>query len=299
MRHALRRLLSPLALAAFLPLGGCQFALMDPKGQIGVHEKSLILLSTGLMLIVVVPVIVLTLVFAYWYRSSNGKATYMPNWAHSNRIEAVVWTVPCLIILAMAGIAWKTTHELDPYKPIASTAKPIRIDAIALDWKWLFVYPDQHIAVVNQVAFPVGVPVDFHVTSDSVMNSLFIPRLGGQIYAMAGMETELHLIANEAGSYDGMSANFSGSGFSGMKFKALATSSADFDAWVQKIRQTGGPLDGSSYATLEKPSENNAVAYFAPAESGLFEQLIEKYRGKSSDTADAQCGSAAKPGGEL
>lgn len=234
--RAFHKMLSAGALGSLTLLSGCDFALLDPKGAVGVAEKHLIAVSVWAMLIVVIPVIVLTLVFAYRYRASNRSATYAPKWSHSTPIEIVVWTIPTLIIIFLAVLTWKTTHELDPYKPIESNVKPIDVDVVALDWKWLFIYPSLGIASVNQLALPVDTPVNFHITSDSVMNSFFIPQLGSQIYAMAGMQTSLHLIANEAGDYEGLSANFSGKGFSDMKFRALAMNPADFQAWVQKVK---------------------------------------------------------------
>src|ERR1700677_3810878 len=194
---------------AMLVLSGCTQGVLDPKGSVGAAEKSLIVTSTWVMLIVVVPVIALTLYFAWKYRASNRGAAYAPNWSHSTVIEVVIWTVPTLIILYLGVLTWRTTHELDPYRPLESKVKPINVEVVALDWKWLFIYPDLGIATVNQVEFPVGTPVNFTITSDSVMDSFFIPQLGGQIYAMAGMQTRLHLVANEAGNYAGESANFS------------------------------------------------------------------------------------------
>lgn len=270
---------SPLlaASAPSLILSGCQTALMDPQGAVGAAEKSLILTSTGLMLIVVLPVIALTLIFAFWFRASNKRAAYRPDWVHSTRVEVVVWSVPCVIVVLMSILAWKSTHDLDPYRPLPSSVPPIRVDVVALDWKWLFVYPDRGIATVNRLVVPVGAPIEFRVTSDSVMNSFFIPRLGGQIYAMAGMTTQLHLVADHPGTYDGMSANYSGRGFSGMKFKAVAGSSQEFEAWVEEVRRTGRALDARTYAELAAPSENNPVETFAKVDPGLFDGLIAKY----------------------
>jgi len=217
--------------ASALMLSGCNTALMDPKGAIGLEQRTLILTAIGLMLIVVIPVIIMAFAFAWKYRASNTNAKYSPNWSHSNKIEAVVWTVPIIIIAILATITWKTTHELDPFKPIVSDQKTLTVEVVSLDWKWLFIYPEQGIATVNELVIPKDVPVQFKVTSDSVMNSFFIPQLGGQIYAMAGMQTQLHLIANEAGTYKGISSNFSGRGFSGMKFNTIATPTReDFDA---------------------------------------------------------------------
>ncbi|QFI55491.1 cytochrome o ubiquinol oxidase subunit II [Aeromonas simiae] len=262
-------------------LSGCDMALMSPKGQIGMEQKSLILTALGLMLIVVIPVIIMAVVFALRYRASNTNATYAPNWAHSNKIEAVVWIVPIIIIVILATITWKTSHELDPYKPLDSDVKPIQVDVISLDWKWLFVYPELGIASVNELAFPANTPVNFRITSDTVMNSFFIPRLGGQIYAMTGMQTKLHLIANEPGQYDGISSSYSGAGFSGMKFKAIATADqAGFDAWVAKVKQSPKLLATmEEFETLAKPSEFHPVEYFSSADPALFVNVINKFMG--------------------
>ncbi|WP_020203454.1 MULTISPECIES: ubiquinol oxidase subunit II [Cupriavidus] len=262
---------------ALLLLAGCNMTVLDPKGQIGADEKNIILIATWLMLLVVVPVIILVFTFAWKYRASNKNARYEPDWSHSTGIEVVVWLIPCLIILVLGIITWKSSHDLDPYKPIESDVKPITIEAVALNWKWLFIYPELHIATVNEIAFPVNTPVNFKITSDSIMNSFFIPQLGSQIYAMAGMETKLHLIANEAGSYDGMSANYSGGGFSGMKFKAKAVSNFDFEQWVKQVRASSRELNLADYEQLAKPSEKEPVTLFAKVDPQLYHGILHKY----------------------
>lgn len=260
-------------------LTACSSVILDPAGPIAAKEKQLILISTALMLLVVMPVIILTLFFAIWYRASNTRAHAMPNWAHSNAIEAVVWTVPALIVLALGWLAWTTTHALDPYRPLEENGKKtLEIDVVALDWKWLFIYPEQNIASVNEVAFPIDRPVHFEITSDTVMNSFFIPGLAGQMYAMAGMRTELSLIANRPGTFGGLSANYSGAGFSGMRFTALATSEEEFEAWTRKVAAAGRPLDEAAYAELAKKRENSPVVYYAPGDPNLLVNLIKKYR---------------------
>src|SRR5579863_9124701 len=257
MNENTQRLAVPLlsGLIASVGLSGCKLEVLDSKGVIGAAESSLIATATYAMLLVVVPVIVLTLIIAWRYRASNKNATYAPKWAHSTAIEVVVWTIPAAIILFLGILTWKTTHELDPYKPLESNVKPINVEVVALDWKWLFIYPDLGVASVNQLAFPVGTPVNFRITSDSVMNSFFIPQLGSQIYAMAGMQTKLHLLADHAGDYAGISANYSGKGFSDMKFRALAMSPADFDAWVKKVKTAPDGLSMDVYAGVARPSE--------------------------------------------
>ena len=263
-------------------LSGCHYSVLDPKGQIAADEKSLIITATLLMLIVVIPVIILTLWFAWKYRESNTSATYTPNWSYSHRIEAIVWGIPCAIILVLGILTWKTTHELDPYRPIESKVKPIEIDVVSLDWKWLFIYPEQHIATVNEIHIPAGTPVNFRITSDTVMNVFFIPQLGSQIYAMAGMQTQVNLIADQPGVYDGLSTNFSGAGFPDMVFKATAGSQEEFDAWVAKVKASPNKLGLDNYADLAKPSTKDPVKYFSNVEPVLFTAVLDKYMDKSS-----------------
>jgi cytochrome o ubiquinol oxidase subunit 2 len=274
-------------LASVLFLGGCQSAILNPKGQIGIDERNLLVTCTVLMLLVVVPVIVMTLVFAYRYRASK-QNRYEPEWHHSTPIEIVVWAIPCVIITVLGVLVWRSSHALDPYRPLDSDVPPVTIEAVSLDWKWLFIYPDQNIATVNELAFPEKTPLNFRITSDSVMNSFFIPQLGTMIYSMAGMETKLHLIANEQGTFPGLSSHYSGKGFSGMHFKATATDPAGFDAWVAKVRASGQTLDAAAYAELAKPSENVAPTYYASAQPELFNSIIAKYMMGSHGTGGHQ-----------
>ena len=268
-----------LALFSMLLLSGCGMTLLEPKGQVGMAEKDLIITATLLMLVVVVPVILMTIAFAWKYRASNTKATYLPDWSHSTKIEIAVWGVPLILLIFLGIITYKSTHALDPYRPLESTVKPVTIQVVSLDWKWLFIYPDQGIATVNKIVFPANTPVNFQITSDSVMNSFFIPGLGGQIYAMAGMLTKLHLIANENGEFDGISANYSGEGFTGMKFKAVATSQADFDAWIAEVKNSPKRLETAEYTALAKPSERNPVELYSSYSPNLFQTIIDKYEG--------------------
>jgi cytochrome o ubiquinol oxidase subunit 2 len=283
IRPVLRRIIKLLPLSAALLLSGCQWVVLDPKGPVGMQERSIIITATVLMLLVVVPVIALVLIFAWRYRASNEKAEYRPDWSHSNSIEAVVWLIPCIIIATLGVITWRSSHALDPYRPLDSRVKPIRIDAVALDWKWLFIYPDQKVATVNEVAFPANVPVEFHITSATVMNAFFIPQLGSQIYAMAGMQTQLHLLASEPGTYQGLSSNYSGDGFSGMTFRAVALPSQAFDAWLAKVKGSQQALGSDAYERLAKASENNPVAYYSQVEPNLFSDIVagrfEKHAG--------------------
>ncbi|AZF31668.1 Cytochrome O ubiquinol oxidase subunit II [Pseudomonas sp. R4-35-07] len=266
-------------LASTFLLTGCNLVVFNPKGQVATDERDLIILATGLMLLVVVPVIVLMFVFAYRYRATNKKARYSPRWASSHKIEAVVWGVPLLIIIALGWVTWKTTHALDPYRPLDSDTPPINVQVVATDWKWLFIYPDLGIASVNELALPVHTPVSFTITSDAAMTSFFIPALGGQIYAMAGMQTKLHLIANETGEFKGIAANYNGPGFSDMHFSTLSLSPADFQSWVSKVKGAATPLDQTSYAQLAKPTIKHPVTYYSAVQERLFLDIVNKYEG--------------------
>lgn len=263
--------------ATLLSLGGCTLELLDPKGAIGAQVKTLILVSLGLMLLVVIPVIVLTLYFGWRYRESNTKATYSPKWAHSTKIEIVVWTIPCIIVAILALIIWRSTHALDPYRPIESQTAPVKVEVVAMNWKWLFIYPDYGVATINHLALPVDTPVEFKLTSESLMNSFFIPQLGSQVYAMAGMQTKLHLIADTPGTYAGLSAAYSGEGFSDMHFDTVVTDRAGFDAWIQKARATPNHLDADAYRQLEQPGTSTPVKVYANVEVGLFDGIVNKF----------------------
>ncbi|HEY9347403.1 MAG TPA: ubiquinol oxidase subunit II, partial [Inquilinus sp.] len=237
------------ALPLLVLLGGCNMVVMSPSGDIAVQQRDLIVISTILMLLIIVPVIALTLFFAWKYRQSNKDAAYDPDWHHSTQLEVVIWSAPLVIIIALGALTWISTHTLDPYRPleridaertVAADVKPLTVEVVALDWKWLFLYPEQGIATVNELAAPVDVPIQFKITSATVMNSFFVPALAGQIYAMAGMETKLHAVINKPGEYEGFSANYSGAGFSGMRFTFHGLAAGDFDAWVQKLKAEGG-----------------------------------------------------------
>ena len=275
------RNLCNIALAStVLALSGCKGGILDPKGQIGIDEKNLIIIATVLMLLVVVPVIVMTLYFAWKYRDTQTHEIYAPKWAHSNKIEAAVWAVPIVIVIILGVITWVSTQELDPYKPIEGKGKHLTVEVVSLNWKWLFIYPEQGIATVNELVFPANVPVEYKITSESTMNSFFIPQLGSQIYSMAGMETKLHLIANEPGTFKGFSANYSGAGFTGMKFNAIATpTQAGFDKWVSDVKanSSANNLTHANYVELAKASENNPVAYYGKVDDGLFHTIVMKY----------------------
>lgn len=277
------------ALATLL-LSGCNVALLNPKGIIAAEQKQLLIVAVSLMLCIVIPVIVLTLLFAWRYRASNHKAGYHPNWTHSTALEVVCWTVPFVIVFILSVLAYKTAHSLDPYKPLAAEAKTkaLPIQVVALDWKWLFIYPEQHIATVNEVAFPVDVPISFSITSDAPMNSFAIPQLAGQIYAMAGMKTQLHLMATEIGEYRGFSANYTGNGFAHMNFKARVLSQTSFDAWVEQVRQAPSSLTADIYQQLAVPSENNPVQYFSSVKNDLFDEVVMKFMMPMPDSVSTE-----------
>lgn len=255
-------------------LASCEEGVLAPKGPIGQAEKTILFDATAVMLAVVIPVILLTLAFAWWFRAGNEKARYLPDWEYSGRIEMIVWSIPALIVLFLGGMAWISSHDLDPPAPIQSRNKPVEIDVVSMDWKWLFIYPEQNIATVNELTVPVATPLHFRLTSSSVMNSFFVPQLGSQIYTMAGMVTQLTLQADEEGIYPGRSVQFSGDGFSDMKFEVHAVSDARFRDWVTAAKGNGAGLDANGYTTLVQPSHAEAPRTFSNVEPGLFDQAV-------------------------
>lgn len=274
----LRRLLFTLfSTVSVLLLSGCDMALLNPQGLIAAQEKQLLIISVLLMLVIVVPVLILTFVVARKFRASNTKAKYAPDWGHSTILEVVWWAIPCVIIIILAAITMVSTHKLDPYRPLDNKEKPITIQVVSLNWRWLFIYPEQNIATINFVQFPANKPVLFLITSDAPMNSFQIPQLAGQIYAMAGMQTKLNLIADKIGDYQGLSTNFSGLGFAGMRFTAKASSVADFDKWVKSVKQKPTKLTQATYDQLVPDSEDTKVQYFSRVEKDLFENVMMKY----------------------
>ncbi len=267
-----------LALLSML-LNGCNLVLFDPKGPIASQQMDIIIISILVMLIVVVPVIIMGIWFPYKYRATNTSNEYKPNWEHSNLIEAVVWAVPILIIITLGIITYITSYSLDPRKPIESDKETMVVQVVAMDWKWLFIYPEYEIATVNEIAMPVDTPVEFLVTSDTVMNSFFIPHLGTQIYAMSGMENRVHLMASEEGVYPGISANYSGFGFSGMKFSAIAKNQQDFESWVEQVKRSPGILNDKRFQQLREKSRDVKPMHFSSVNPLLFTQIIEHYTG--------------------
>jgi cytochrome o ubiquinol oxidase subunit 2 len=281
-------------------LSGCDLVVLHPFGAVAAQQGHLIVVSTLLMLLIVVPVLALIFLFAWRYRASNDQATYSPDWDHSTGLELVIWATPLLIIIALGAVTWINTHTLDPYRrlsrldatrPIPAEVKPLTVEVVALDWKWLFIYPDLGIATVNELAAPLDVPINFKITASSVMNSFYIPALAGQIYAMPGMQTELSAVINRAGEYEGFSANYSGAGFSGMRFKFRGVSQNEFDDWVRNIRADGQSLGNEDYLQLEKPSEREPVRRYSMVASGLYDAILNQcvHSPAASDGKDHSC----------
>lgn len=269
-----------LTAAALAMLAGCGFAdapVINPKGPIALAERNLLFNAFAIMMIVAVPVYVLAIVFTLRYRASTrSKAKYTPDWEGSNAIEAVVWFIPAVIVVILGLLVWDKTHDLDPYKPIGD-AEPFKVQVIAQNWKWLFVYPELGIASVNELAFPAGRPLALEITSDTVMNSLWIPALGGQIYAMAGMRSELHLLADEPGEFRGRNTMYSGDGFADQHFTARALSDDDFAKWRETVAGADNALDAKAYVELVKPSQKVPITYYSSVEPDLFKLVLRKY----------------------
>jgi cytochrome o ubiquinol oxidase subunit 2 len=271
--------LLPLAAA----LSGCDFVVLAPAGDVAAQQRDLVVISTILMLLIVVPVMALTGLFAWRYRQSNTSAHYEPEWDHSTQLELIIWSAPLLIIVCLGALTWMGTHLLDPYRklgriaadrPIAAQDKPLNVEVVALDWKWLFIYPDYGVATVNELAAPIDRPIHFRITASSVMNSFYVPALAGQIYAMPGMQTTLHAVANKPGLYKGFSANYSGAGFSGMHFAFKSLTGADFDGWIAGVKASGNMLGRSDYLMLERPSANEPVRRYGSVDRDLFEAIL-------------------------
>lgn len=263
--------------AAVLYLRTTNIQVLNPKGPIARQERDLIYTALLLSLIVVIPVYTLAIGFSWRYREGNKKAKYSPDLSGNRIAETIWWIVPSVLILVLAVITWRSTHELDPYKPISSKTEPLTIQVVALDWKWLFIYPQQNIASVNFFQFPNNTPLDFEITSDAPMNSFWIPQLGGQIYAMPGMSTQLHLMATSYGNFDGSSANISGEGFAGMTFIAKSSSQAAFNSWIKTVKHSPNQLDTEQYNKLDQPSQYNPRSFYSSAETNLYSTILEKY----------------------
>ena len=281
------RLLAFILISAAL-LSGCSEGVLDPKGPIASAERQILFNSLGIMLAIVIPTILATLGVAYWFRSSNARARYLPDFKYSGRLELLVWSIPAMTVLLVGGVAWVGSHDLDPRKPIVSASKPITVQVVSLDWKWLFIYPEQGIASVNQLTIPVGTPVNFQLTSSGVMNSFFVPQLGSQIYTMAGMVTRLHLQADHPGTYRGLSAQYSGSGFSAMRFTVDAMPGEQFARWIDATRNSGPALDTRTYAELAKPSEAVAPFTYRSVAPDLFDGIVSSAM-QPADGANFAC----------
>ncbi|MBB6409217.1 ubiquinol oxidase subunit II [Mesorhizobium sangaii] len=271
MRH------TPLLLTVFLaavPLSAHAQGILDPQGPVAAGERQILFNSLGIMLAIVIPTIVAILAVGFWYRASNSRARYLPDFNHSDRLEVLVWSIPLMTVLLVGGVAWLGAHELDPRKALPSSVKPVTVQVVSLDWKWLFIYPEEGIASVNHLTIPVGRPVSFELTSAGVMNSFFVPQLGGQIYTMSGMLTRLQLQADHAGIYRGMSAQFSGDGFADMHFDVDAVEAGNFAQWVETARSKGSSLDASTYAHLTKRSAGIAPVTYRAVTPGLFDGIL-------------------------
>ena len=265
-------------MAAYL-LRDLSFPVLAPEGIVGERERNLIIFTAILGSLVVIPVFIMLFYVAWKYREGNTKAKYNPDWDKSNIIEGIWWGIPCAIILLLSIVTYFSSHELDPFKPLRSETPPVRIQVVALQWKWLFIYPDYNIASMNDVRFPVNTPVNFELTSDAPMNSFWIPSLGGQVYAMSGMSTKLHLQANEIGDFGGSSANISGEGFASMRFIARSTTNTDFEKWINETKAAGEPLATQEYDTLREPSIEKMYRYFILKKPDLYDTIVMKYMG--------------------
>ena len=266
-------------------LTACNTVVLNPSGDIALQQRDLLVRSTVLMLLIIVPVMVLTVLFAWRYRQSNKDAHYDPDWHHSTRLELVIWAAPLLIVICLGALTWLGTHLLDPYrylgriapgKPVTQETKPLQVNVVALDWKWLFIYPEYGFATVNEMSVPVNRPIVMRITSSSVMNSLYIPALAGMVYAMPSMETKLHGVLNRPVVSEGFSANYSGAGFSGMKFTFRGLSDPDFDRWVKTVQGGEGALTREKYLELERPTENEPARRYAKVDAGLYKAILNR-----------------------
>jgi cytochrome o ubiquinol oxidase subunit II len=263
---------------------GHTIAILSPAGTVADQQQALIQFAAILGLAVILPVFALTFFIVWRFRDGNVKARYRPDWDSNKKLEAIWWGIPCAIILVLAVVTWQTSHSLDPSRPLESSRKPMTIQVVALNWKWLFIYPEQNIATVNYVQFPEDTPIHFEITSDGPMNSFWVPQLGGQIYAMAGMETTLQLMADNPGSYAGSSANLSGEGFAGMKFTAVSSTNGDFSRWVQSVWESPNRLTIGELEKLSKPSKNNPVTLYGGRDEDVYDTVMMKFMGHGEQT---------------
>jgi cytochrome o ubiquinol oxidase subunit 2 len=259
---------------------------LQPKGIIAAQQRDLLVMTLGIALAVVLPVFFMLFFFAWRYREGNHRARYMPDWHENKWLEFLWWGVPCAIIGVLGVVAWQSSHALDPFRPLDSAVKPVRVQVVALQWRWLFIYPDYGIATTDDLRFPEKTPINFDITSDAPMNSFWIPSLGGQVYAMSGMSTQLHLMADGVGEYKGSSVNISGEGYADMAFTVRSLSSMDFDTWVRTVHSTGGTLDEARYMSVAVPTRKTTVQYFTLADQSLYTGIIMKYMAPATGTHD-------------
>jgi cytochrome o ubiquinol oxidase subunit 2 len=288
-------------------LSGCNVVLLNPAGDVALQQRDLILASVALMLLIIIPVMIMTVLFAWRFRSSNKQAAYDPEWHHSTGLEVAIWSAPLAIIVALGALTWISTHVLDPYRPIARlgpqkavpvNAKTLEVDVVALNWKWLFIYPSLGVATVNQLAAPVNTPIAFKITSSTMMNSFFIPALAGQIYAMPGMQTQLHAVINKPGQFVGFSSNYSGQGFSDMNFKMYGMTDPDFARWVQGVKAGGGALSRPAYTVLAEPSEAEPPRRYASVDPTLFAAIVNQCVQPGQPCVDQMMRMDAQHGGQ-
>lgn len=274
--HKLFKLIGLLAAGVFL--GSCSNMIaLNPKGPIARDETFLIYTAIGLMLIVVIPVFVMVFWFARRYRASNKKATYQPQWGHSTVIELFIWLIPIAIIAVLSYLTWTRTIKLDPYKPIEGQEQSLRVEVVSMDWNYLFIYPDYNIASVNELVIPSNTPLSFRLTSSTVMTSFFIPQLGSQVYAMAGMQTWLHLLAEDTGTYRGQNMEFSGPGYHTMHFKVLTETPEEFSQWVEKAKQSPDSLSMDEYHKIDQPASDYPVTTYSSVMPGLFDHIMSPF----------------------
>jgi cytochrome o ubiquinol oxidase subunit 2 len=275
-KRVVRRLSLCAVAAAASGLGGCKSVLMNPQGPVASDEMTILFNALAIMLVIVVPTILATLLFAWWYRASNTRARYRPTFAYSGRVELVTWSIPILVVLFLGGLTWVGSHKLDPAEPLKSATPPVNVEVVSLDWKWLFIYPGQGIASVNTLVVPAGTPIHLKLTSASVMNTFFVPQLGGMIYTMNGMADDLYLQADRPGVFYGQSAHFSGDGFSDMHFNVQAVPPAQFAAWAGRTHGAGPALDEAAYAALAKQSTNVAPFTYSAVSADLFDHIVQQ-----------------------
>ena len=264
-------------LASALYIRSHDLPVLNPAGKLASSERNLIIEATALMLVVVIPVYFFTFTIAWRYREDNKKALYEPDWDRNRALEMLWWAIPGVIITILAVITIKSSHDLDPFKPLASNNQPLKVQVIALQWRWLFIYPDQNIATVNAAEIPANRPVNFYITSDAPMNSFWIPQLAGQIYAMSGMSSQLHVIANKTGDYQGVSANLSGEGFADMNFLVRSTNDKSFGQWIKSVKKINTNLSVASYNQLAKPNLDNSIAFYGNVSPGIYDSVLHKY----------------------